>query len=98
MTPMPGAEVADPALSIDLRSVRAYLITDESDLVMILTDGDVAIALESGAGNARADAIAGATRVASVALQFAEMLNVRNGSRRPFVEPAELEAAASDPP
>jgi len=67
-------EELSPCCTLDLRAVRAFITEDEGDLIMLVDDGDVQIEFSSGLCGSWDQAIVGAQRVASTALEFAAAL------------------------
>ena len=57
--------------ALDLRYVTAFITEDEGDTIMLVDDGETRIELSPGAGGSRDQAIVGAQRIASTALEFA---------------------------
>ena len=67
-------EELSPILTLDLRAINAYITEDEGDLIMLVDDGEVQIEFGSGLCGTWDQAIIGAQRVASTALEFAAAL------------------------
>jgi hypothetical protein len=67
-------EELSPVVTLDLRAINAYITEDEGDLIMLVDDGDVQIEFGSGLCGSWDQAIVGAQRVASTALEFAAAL------------------------
>lgn len=64
-------EPLSPIVTLDLRAINAYITEDEGDLIMLVDDGDVQIEFGSGLCGSWDQAIIGAQRVASTALEYA---------------------------
>jgi len=67
-------EELSPLVTLDLRAINAFITEDEGDLIMLVDDGEVQIEFGSGLCGSWEEAIVGAQRVASTALQFAVAL------------------------
>jgi hypothetical protein len=87
----------EPDVSMDLSAIHTALTIDGGNLVLVLTDPFATVALEAPAGDGHPYAANEATRLAAIALQLAEMLNIRNGSRQPLInDPTTTPEGASD--
>lgn len=64
-------EPLSPIVALDLRFINAVITEDEGDLIMLVDDGDVQIEFTSGMCGTWEQAIVGAQRVASTALEYA---------------------------
>jgi len=75
-------ELPEVILTLDLCSIRAFIIEDDGDIILVINDGDVAIRLEpfsgDGAGWEQRSAL-GAERIAAVATMFAAEQRERGG-------------------
>jgi hypothetical protein len=69
----------EPALlaNLDLRAIRAYVDEADGDLVLLVDDGDVQVEFDSGLSGSWEQAILGAERIASAALEYASELRRR---------------------
>ncbi|GGM34075.1 hypothetical protein ACFFX1_32940 [Dactylosporangium sucinum] len=67
-------EELTPIVTLDLRAINAVITEDEGDMIMLVDDGDVQIEFGSGLNGTWEQAILGAQRVASTALEFAAVL------------------------
>jgi len=67
-------EELSPLVTLDLRAINAFITEDEGDLIMLVDDGEVQIEFGSGLCGSWDEAIVGAQRVASTAMQFAAAL------------------------
>ncbi|MET7395652.1 hypothetical protein ABZS66_19390 [Dactylosporangium sp. NPDC005572] len=63
-----------PIATLDLRAINAVITEDEGDMIMLVDDGDVQVEFGSGLNGSWEQAILGAQRVASTALEFAAVL------------------------
>jgi hypothetical protein len=70
-----------PVVTLDLRAINAVITEDEGDLIMLVDDGDVQIEFGSGLDGSYEQAILGAQRVASTALEFAAALRLNRPIR-----------------
>jgi hypothetical protein len=69
----------EPALlaNLDLRAIRAYVDEADGDLVLLVDDGDVQVEFDSGLSGSWEQAILGAERIATAALEYASELRRR---------------------
>ncbi|GAA3275183.1 MULTISPECIES: hypothetical protein [Dactylosporangium] len=67
-------EELSPAVSLDLRAITTTITNDEGDPILLIDDGDVQVEFSSGMNGDWKDAITGAQRMASAALEFAAVL------------------------
>jgi hypothetical protein len=70
--------------ALDMGGLKASITQEGDTIVMVIEDEDTAVHLEPGASNSLEQAILGAERLADVAHQYAALLRVRAGSRRPL--------------
>jgi hypothetical protein len=70
--------------ALDMRGLKASIAQERDALVMVVEDEDSAVHLEPGASDTLEQAILGAARLADVAHQYAALLRVRAGNRRPL--------------
>lgn len=71
---LPDAPQADHDL--DMRLLRASVMQDEGELVLILTDGYATVAIEPGLSH-QDDCINRAEKLAAAALSYAELMRAR---------------------
>ena len=70
-------EPLSPVVTLDLRYINAVITEDEGDLIMLVDDGDVQIEFSSGMCGSWEQAIVGAQKVASTALEYAATVRRR---------------------
>ncbi|MEV6923623.1 hypothetical protein AB0M46_03770 [Dactylosporangium sp. NPDC051485] len=70
-------EPLSPIAGIDLRYLNAKITEDEGDLILLIDDGEVQVEFTSGMGGSWQQAIVGAQRMASTALEYAASLRRR---------------------
>jgi hypothetical protein len=70
-------EPLTPIVTLDLRYINAVITEDEGDLIMLVDDGDVQIEFTPGMCGSWEQAIVGAQRVASTALEYAATVRGR---------------------
>ncbi|MGI5246937.1 hypothetical protein [Dactylosporangium sp. CA-139066] len=73
-------EPLSPIVAIDLRFLNAVITEDEGDPILLVDDGDVQIEFTSGMCGTREQAIIGAQRLASTALEYAATVRRRPAS------------------
>jgi hypothetical protein len=74
---MVANEELAPMVNLDLRAIRAYVDEADGDLVLLVDDGDVQVEFDSGLSGSWEQAILGAERIASAALEYATELRRR---------------------
>jgi hypothetical protein len=67
-------EPLSPIVTLDLRFLNAVITEDEGDTILLVDDGDVQIELSPGMDGRNEQAIVGAQRLASTALEFAAIM------------------------
>lgn len=85
-------ELPEVLTTLDLCSVRAYVIELDGDLALVISDGDVAVRLEAGAGDGSgwaAQSSLGADRIATAATTFSAEQRERAGIPRQHNLPPE---------
>ena len=70
-------EPLSPIAAIDLRFLNAVITEDEGDPILLVDDGDVQIEFTSGMCGSWEQAVIGAQRLASTALEFAAVVRRR---------------------
>ncbi|GAA2377778.1 hypothetical protein [Dactylosporangium salmoneum] len=70
-------EPLSPIAGIDLRYLNAKITEDEGDLILLIDDGEVQVEFTSGMGGNWQQAIVGAQKMASTALEYAASLRRR---------------------
>jgi hypothetical protein len=70
-------EPLTPAVTIDLRFLNAVIADDEGDPILLVDDGDVQIEFTSGMCGTWEQAVIGAQRLASTALEYAAVARRR---------------------
>ncbi|MER7002172.1 hypothetical protein ABT297_03875 [Dactylosporangium sp. NPDC000555] len=70
-------EPLTPIVALDLRHITTVIAEDEGDLIMLVDDGEVMIEFTSGMCGSWEQAIIGAQRVASTALEYAASIRHR---------------------
>lgn len=84
----------EPAFSLDVCKLKAYLTFEDGDLVFVMHDGNQAITIEAAPNDpfSWANVIAGAERLADMAAQYAALVRIRGGNPAPvrrFQRPAD---------
>ena len=74
---MPELDTPDLAFSLDVRSLRTWIVIEEGDPVLHLSDDDQHVVVEPGAGGSADDALDGARRLADLAQQYLGLLERR---------------------
>ncbi|GAA4246909.1 hypothetical protein [Dactylosporangium darangshiense] len=72
-------EPLTPIAGIDLRFLNAVITEDEGEPILLVDDGDVQIEFTSGMNGSWEQAIVGAQRLASTALEYAAIVRRRPG-------------------
>jgi hypothetical protein len=85
-------ELPEVVVTLDLCAIRAFVIEDDGDLVLVVNDGEVAVRFEAGAGDGsgwEAQSSLGADRIATAATSFAAEQRQRSGVPRQYDLPPE---------